>query len=386
MNSRERVLAAINHQPVDRVPTDIWATGEVMDRLKAHFGSLDAAMDFLHIDGIHGVSARYAGPSLGAFPPGTDESSAVFYGIWGMRLRRQEYVSDMDQEAWDVAQETRDVAQDALDSAPEQSRGVYLEQANFPLADCKTLDDLEAFPWPSADWFDYSGMRQEAEKLHRNKAVSCGYMAPFYLHNLLRGLETSLMDPHDDAAFTHMLISKICDFEYEYHLRMFEATEGLVDIAQVTDDLGSQAGPMISLKTYREFYKPQHKRFIDLCHQFGIKVFHHDDGSMRAFLPDLIEIGIDILNPVQWTCPGMDMVALKRDFGDALAFHGAVDNQQVLPFGTPEDVRTEVRHCIDALASDGTGYILAPCHNLQVVSPLDNIIAMYDEAYHYGRF
>lgn len=95
-------------------------------------------------------------------------------------------------------------------------------------------------------------------------------------------------------------------------------------------------------------------------------------------------MGIDILNPVQWTCPGMDMAELKRDFGDQVCFHGAVDNQHVMPFGTPEDVRAEVRHCINALASDGTGYILAPCHNLQGHTPLANILAMYDEAWQYG--
>ncbi|MBI4551367.1 MAG: uroporphyrinogen-III decarboxylase-like protein, partial [Candidatus Latescibacteria bacterium] len=111
-----------------------------------------------------------------------------------------------------------------------------------------------------------------------------------------------------------------------------------------------------------------------------------DDGSIRAFLPDLVEMGIDILNPVQWTCPGMDRVELKQEFGDRLCFHGAVDNQRILPFGTPEDVRAEVRRCIDALASDRTGYILAPCHNIQPVTSLDNILAMYDEAWQYGRY
>ena len=135
-----------------------------------------------------------------------------------------------------------------------------------------------------------------------------------------------------------------------------------------------------------ELRKPHLQRFIDLCHGFGIKVFHHDDGAIREFLPDLVDMGIDILNPIQHVCPGMGMEGLKRDFGDKLCFHGAIDNQQVLPFGTPEDVRAEVRYAIDALASDQTGYILAPCHNLQAVTPVENIIAMYDEAGKYGRF
>ena len=211
-------------------------------------------------------------------------------------------------------------------------------------------------------------------------------MAPFYYHNLLRGLETSLMDPHDDPEFSHGLIDRVCGFFFEHHLRMFEACEGLIDIAQVTDDYGSQAGPLISLATFREFYRPWLQRFIDLCHAFGIKVFHHDDGSIREFLPDLVAMGIDILNPVQHTCPGMEREGLKRDFGGKVCFHGGIDNQGILPFGTSADVRREVRRSIDALAPDGTGYILAPCHNLQAVSPVENIVAMYEEAFDYGRF
>jgi uroporphyrinogen decarboxylase len=357
MNSRERVLAAIHHLPVDRIPTDIWATGEVIERLRTHFGTIENAMEQLHIDGLPGVSAEYIGPPFPEFPDGTDQGTAVFYGIWGMRLRKQIYAD-----------------------------GVYLEQANYPLSQAKTIDDLAAFPWPNPDWFDYSRMREQAVKIHQTHAVSCGYMAPFYLHNLLRGLETSLVDPLEDPEFTHFLLQKICDFEYEYHLRMFQACEGLIDVAQVTDDLGSQTGPLIRMKTYREFYKPHHRRFIDLCHNFGIKVFHHDDGSMRLFLPDLVEMGIDILNPVQWTCPNMDMLELKQEFGSRICFHGAIDNQRILPFGTPGEVRAEVRHCIDSLASDKTGYILASCHNIQPITPLENILAMYEEAYRYGRF
>lgn len=351
MTSRERMLAAINREPLDRIPTDIWATTEVWNKLRAHFGTDDDQIrQTLHIDGMTGVNAIYAGPSL----PPCPEGETVDY--WGMRSKPMAYES-----------------------------GVYLEQSFYPLAEAVTIDDLEAYRWPHADWFDYSQMRAAAEEYRKTRVVQCGYMVPFFFHNKLRGLEASLMDPLVDPEFTHHFLNRLCDFFYEHHRRMFEACEGLIDVAQVTDDLGSQTGPLIGLDLYREFYAPHHRRFIDLCHEFGIKVFHHDDGSIRLFLPDLVEMGIDILNPVQWTCPDMDMVELKRDFGDRICFHGAIDNQQILPFGTPEDVRAEVRHCIDALASDGTGYILAPCHNIQAVSPVENIIAMYDEAWHYGR-
>ena len=350
MNSRERVLAAINRQPVDRIPTDIWATAEVLAKLRNHFGEQADVMAELHIDGFKGVSPEYVGPQLPLMPP--DES--VDY--WGMRKRR----------------------------VPHEG-GAYEEQYYYPLAVAQTIDDLNRHTWPDTRWFDYSNMKAKAQEAAKTKAVTCGYMAPFYYHNLLRGLEQSLLDPLLEPDFTHFLVGRISDFFYDHHRRMFEACEGLVDVAQVTDDLGSQTGPLISPELYREFYAPHHKRFIDLCHEFGIKVFHHDDGSCRPFLPLLVEMGIDILNPIQWTCPGMDMVELKTEFGSRICFHGAVENQKILPFGTPEEVRAEVRHCIDSLAVDGTGYILAPCHNLQVITPVENIIAMYDEAWKYGR-
>jgi len=352
MNSRERMLAAINHQPVDRVPTDIWATPEVFAKIHAHFGGPDVDIrEHLGIDGFSGTGPTYIGPEIPMHADGATEN------MWGMRHIANNY-----------------------------SNGVYRVQSFYPLAAAQTIDDLEKYRWPSADWYDYSGMHEVALKRHGTRLVQCGYMAPFLFHNLLRGLELSLMDPFEDAAFTHHLIGRICDFFYEHHRRMFEACRGLIDVAQVTDDLGTQAGPMISVETYNIFYRPHHQRFMKLCREFNIKVFHHDDGACRPFIPGLIEDGINILNPIQWRCPGMDVAALKKDFGKQICFHGGVDNQVTLPHGSVEDVRAEVRHLIDTLASDKTGFILAPCHNFQMVTPMENILAMYDEARRYGTF
>ncbi len=350
MNSRERVLAAINREPVDRIPTDLWATPEVWTKLRDHFGEDADIRAELRIDGMGGVGPKYIGPEIPEMPE--DEAT----DMWDIRRRRTEY-----------------------------NGGVYWEMYYHPLAKAQTIDDLDEYQWPKAGWFDYSEMRAAAELQRKDRVVQCGYMAPFFLHNKLRGLEQSLIDPMLDPELTHEIVRRISDFDYAYHRKMFEACDGLIDVSQVTDDLGSQTGPLISLELYEEFYAPHHKRSIDLCHEFGIKVFHHDDGSNRIFLPSLVEAGIDILNPVQWTCPGMDMDELKAEFGDRICFHGAVENQRILPFGTPDEVRAEVRHCIDSLASDGTGYILASCHNLQVVTPVESIIAMYDEAHNYGK-
>ncbi len=349
MNSRERMLAAINRQSVDRIPTDIWATEEVWAKLRRHFGSNEEAMAGLHIDGMTHISPIYVGPPP---PPMPEGESANF---WGMRHKLVPH-----------------------------NGGTYNEQVFYPLAEARTVADLDAYVWPQADWFDYSQLKGAAETARRERVVHCGYMAPFYFHNLLRGLELSLEDVLLEPELSHEIIRRISDFFYAHHRRMFEVCEGLIDVAQVTDDLGSQTGPLISLKVYREFYAPQHKRFIDLCHEFGVKVMHHDDGDCRPFLPLLVDMGIDMLNPIQWNCPGMDMRELKAEFGQRICFHGGIENQSILPFGTPDEVRAEVRHCIDSLASDGRGYILAPCHNIQVVTPVENIVAMYDEAWRYG--
>ena len=350
MNARERMLAAMDRKPVDRIPTDIWYTPEVHQKLSDHFGSFEAAQEALHIDGIASVISENFCPPL----PPTDPDEMIDY--WSIRRRR-------------VAHGT----------------GAYYEQSTFPLAKAKTVEDLDRYDWPQADWFDYKGMRAAVEQAHEHHAVRCGYMAPLYLHNQLRGLELSLMDPYEDADLTRHLLDRLCGFYYEHHVRIFETCDGLIDLAQVTDDLGTQTGSLLSPDVWRQFYKPHVQRFIDLCHAFGIRVFHHDDGAIRDFLPDLVEMGIDVLNPIQWRCPGMDMAELKRDFGDRIAFHGAIDNQQTLARGTPDEVRAEVRRAIDELACDGTGYVVAPCHNLQPVTSVENIIAMYDEAHQYGR-
>jgi len=351
VNSRERMLAAIHHEPCDRVPTDIWAVPEISDKLRVRFGADADVSALLHIDGMAGVQPKYVGPPIPEL--GKDEIA----DYWQIRSKRMNY-----------------------------GTGDYFEISRNPLADARTIDDLERYPWPRPEWFDCSEMPRAARERRTKQVLQCGYMAPFFQHNKLRGLEQSLIDPLVDPEFTRLLLERSCDFIYRQHRQMFEACEGLIDVTQVTDDYGMQSGPLISLATFREFYKPHLQRFIDLAHEFGMKVFHHDDGAIRDFLPDLVDMGIDVLNPIQWRCPGMDIEGLKRDFGKALTFHGGIDNQRTLPFGSERDVRAEVRRAIDILASDRTGYILAPCHNIQAITPVENIIAMYDEAYRYGEF
>lgn len=350
MNSRERMLAAIHHEKPDRLPTDIWAEPAVWDKLAKHFGSADKALEEMHVDRISWNWVHYIGPALPSVAPGENMN------YWRVKTRA-------------VSHET----------------GFYDEQIEYPLAFAQSVEDLDKYPWPQADWFDYERLKEALIGEHPKHVVMCGNMAPFYMHNTLRGMEQSMIDIYENPEMTHEITRRIAKFFLAYSERIFETCKGLVDLGHMGDDYGSQAAPLISRKVFNQFYSPHLKNYADLCHSHGIKVFHHDDGAIRGLLPDLINLGIDILNPVQWVCPGMELAELKKDFGSKLCFHGAVENQKVLPHGTPDDVRKEVRQCIDSLASDGTGFIVAPCHNIQDFTPVENIIALYEEAHAYGK-
>ena len=349
MNHRERILAAINRQPVDRLPTDIWATPEVWDKLYRHLGitgrsAADRLLlyDRLGVDGIIGIAPPYIGPNL-------TRRDGIRYDEWQMGYRIQEYAT-----------------------------GSYDEQVHFPLAEAKTLADLKAFPWPSPDWYAYDALPKLAAQ-YPGRAIECGYTAIFFWHNRLRGLEQSLVDPLAEPEMTEYLIGRVSEFFTEYHRRCFEALRGKMDITQVTDDFGGQFGLLISPRVFDRFYRPAMQRAIDLAKSFGILVFHHDDGDCRMLIPRLIEMGIDVLNPIQWRCGDWDLATLKANYGDQICFHSAVDNQHTLPFGTPDDVRSQVEMLKATLGSDGTGFIIGPCHNLQPNTSIENILAMYAE-------
>jgi uroporphyrinogen decarboxylase len=373
MDRRARILAAITHQVVDRVPTDMWATPEVQEKLFMYFGIATARdtspggisllgghltrdvaailelWERLDIDGILMVMPPYSGPAL-------PDAGDLRVDEWGMGWRRQGYET-----------------------------GAYSEQVVYPLAQAETIADLEAYHWPDPDWYDYAALPALAARC-RGRAICCGYTAPFYYHNMLRGLELSLMDAILRPEFTQHLTGRLSDFFTEFHRRCFEALHGRADMTQVTDDFGSQNGLLISPRVFDRFYRAPLQRGIDLAKNYGLRVFHHDDGDMRPLLPRLVEMGIDILNPIQWRCGEWDLAVLKTQYGGRVCFHSAVDNQQTLPFGRPADVRAEVQGVIQALASDHTGFILGPCHNLQAVTPIENIIALYDSGREYGRF
>ncbi len=348
MTPRERWLALLASEKPDRVPTDYWATVEVTRRLLADLGcaNSDALYEKLHIDGLDTIGA----PRTVRHFPGDDQAD-----IWGLRSRLVDY-----------------------------GLGAYSEVASHPLADMTRVEQVEEYPWPSPDDHDWDAFRKRAANVTGRRAVRCGGYEPFLLYCSLRGMEQGMMDLLVETELAEAILERIFDYHYRVNQRMFEIADGKIDLTYVAEDLGSQNGLLMGLEQIRRFILPNQKRMADLARSHGIHIFYHTDGAAREVIPDLIKLtGIEILNPIQWRCPGMEREGLVRDFGDKVIFHGAVDNQQTLAFGTAEDVRNEV---LDNLRIFATArWICAPCHNLQAVSPTENIVTMYETIYENGR-
>jgi uroporphyrinogen decarboxylase len=346
VTARERWQAVLNHQKPDRIPTDYWATEEVTDRLKRELGCGDdwALWKRLEVDRLAGVGPRYVGPVE------VEEDR----DMWGVRHRWISYGDGV---------------------------GRYREACEYPLAEAECVEEMERYRWPSADWFDCSDVSRQAEEvLRRGYPLRVGGYEPFLQYCHLRGMERAMMDLGECPEIVDAILDRIVDFYYRLNVRMFEIIgPGRIDVTYVAEDFGTQESLLMSEAMVDRFLKPKMKRMIELAHQFGIKAFHHSDGAIRPLIEGMIAIGIDVLNPIQWRCRGMDRQGLKRDFGDRLVFHGGMDNQQTLPFGRAEDVRKEVLDNLRILGAGG-GYILAPCHNLQPITPTENILTMYHTA------
>jgi uroporphyrinogen decarboxylase len=255
------------------------------------------------------------------------------------------------------------------------SIGEYQEDALHPLGGAATVAEIEAFEWPDAADFDVAALRRSCLEW-KGYPILGATSEPFYLYCRLRGMEQALEDLIARPAIAEAILERIFRFDYALIQRVLREVGDLVDLIYVAEDLGTQESLLISPKTFRQFLKPRMAQLIAMIHSFGARVFHHDDGAIRPLIPELLEIGIDILNPIQWRCRGMDRASLAQSFGNQVVFHGGIDNQNTLPFGSPEDVRREVRENI-AMFSRGRGYIVAPCHNLQANTPTENVVVLY---------
>ena len=345
MTPRERWLAVLRREKPDRVPMDYWTTDEAREKLLRHLGLSDelSMLKRLHIDRPFSVSPRYVGPPI---PSDRD--------VYGIVYRDMDY-----------------------------GTGVYREVAVSPLARYTTVAEIEAnYRWPSPDWWDYSDLPSQVAG-YEEYPIRGGGSEPFLIFKSLRGQEQAFMDLALYPEIVHYCLDQLFELAYQNTLRIYEAIPGKVMITYVAEDMGSQEGLLFSPAQIHEYLLPRMKRIMGLAHQAGAYVFHHSDGGVRRIIPDMIGAGIDVLNPIQWRCKGMGREGLKRDFGDQLIFHGGVDNQYTLAFGSVPEVRQEVLDNLRILGAGG-GYILAPCHNIQAVSPVENIVAMYETGYEYG--
>ena len=348
MTPRERWLALLNRQKPDRIPTDYWATPEVTARLLKDLqcADRDALYEKLHIDGVDVFDPT---PLKSSLPKDPSQD------MWGIRRRKMDY-----------------------------GTGAYNEVEHRPLSGASTVEEIHAYPWPNPDDHDWDDLKAKVKKLSGRRAVRAGGYEPFLLYCAMRGMEQSFMDLMIEPEIAEAILTHIFDYHYRLNARIFEIGHGKIDLTYVAEDLGSQTGLLMGLEPIRRFILPNQKKMADLARSHGIHIFYHTDGSARDVIPDLIEsTGIEVLNPIQWRCPGMEREGLVRDFGAKIAFHGAVDNQQTLPFGTPKDVRDEVMDNLRIFAS--ARWFCAPCHNLQAVSPTENIVAMYETIWEHGK-
>lgn len=342
MTSRERVLLALKHEQPDRTPRDFWAEPPTWNRLFAHVGheDKDRLLDSLGVDVRH-----LEAPS----PPERAVADGLFQNFWGER-----YVYRPT--PW----------------------GPLREDTKGALAGAESLEELEAFNWPTPDCIDRSRLEGQCRR-YEDRALLYGFADIWQRPALVRGWEEMFVDLAERPEWVHFLCRKFTDFYLEDYTRAAEITGGRIDLYLVISDLGSQHGPLISLAMFREFVAPYIREMIERIHHLGGQAMFHSCGMVRPFIPDLIKLGVDVLDPIQPTGPEMGPEGLKRDFGKQLTFHGGMDMQDLLPRATPAQVEAEAqRYC--EVAGAGGGYILGPAHLFQPDVPPENVLAVYRSA------
>lgn len=348
MNAKERVLTAVHLQQADRIPMDFHANPWVYERLHRDLGTSShrellqrLRSDIVDLRGV--VDPIYCGP----VPLSRDLGNGVRENIWGWRQKRVETAT-----GWEDC---------------------YVE---FVLSKATSIEAFEQHLWPSPDWFDFSGFAERLEPW-KEFAVMASGASVFQHPTFLRRFEVLMLDMAMQPELAHWLMDRFTDFYVAFFDRMLTAATGRIDILRAADDLGTQHGLLFSPDMFRTFIKPRLKKLVDMTHSHGVKFMFHSCGAIRPFVEDLIEIGIDILDPLQAAAEGMEPEGLKKDYGDRVCLHGGICTQYLLPKASPVEVKAEVRRRMEILGKGG-GYILAPCHVLQSDVPTENILAMSD--------
>lgn len=261
-----------------------------------------------------------------------------------------------------------------------------------PLKSAVTIDDIEDYAWPDPeDDGQFQGLRERARHLYEDTGFVVGADAikagPLMTALQMRGYEQFFMDLVSEPEFADALLGKITALLMRMWERYLAEVGEYVQIAYVTDDLGTQTSLLLSPKVFRRHIKPRMKELHELIKsRANVKLMMHSDGAVGPLLADFVEMGVDILNPVQTSVRGLeDTAALKESYADRLAFHGSVDVQQLMPNATPEEVRWEVAKRMHDLGRNG-GLVIAPCHNLGPDIPPENLVTLFDAAHELGRY
>lgn len=362
MDSRERVSRALDLQQPDRAPIDLWMSRGFRNKLFSARGtSEEAFLDEHDVDLRYIEGPRYTGPPLRRFSDGTSDD------IWGVRRKT-------------VIVRTAGGVEE------------YEEVYQSPLASAAAAEDINRYAgWPSADWFDYSGIEAQCDRVRdKGRAVvfqgdRMNRVAQLKPAMYIRGVEQILADMVLEPETARAVFANIRRFYLEYAERIFEAAKGKIDIILTGDDFGSQNGPIVSPEMWVRFLGDGFASYAALARSYGARVVHHTCGSVRPIIPLMIERGLDALQSIQPEASDMDPAALKQEFGGRIAFHGGISIQRTMPFGTPEDVRREVKNRMETLGKGG-GYILCTAHNIQADTPLENLDALLDAYRRYGAY
>jgi uroporphyrinogen decarboxylase len=368
---RERLLAAVDHREPDRVPLGAYTMTDVCYRnLRRHLGLPERPM-------------QYSGDVSDVVVPHEDVLTHF----------------DLDSRDVQVASDTPRAATSESDQYYENDLGVgfrkygvyYYFPVGHPLAGERTVKDVEQYPWPDPASGSIDAVVDEARRLRAETdyALVMGVGGTFFAYAWFLCGDDWFIDLATNAPFVDALLDKLLEIDLARAERLFDALgpDGLDVAICTTDDMGMQTGLLVSPEVYRRFVKPRHKAFFDYVRsRSNTRLFMHCDGEVYDLIPDFVDVGVDILNPVQVECPKMgDTARLKREFGADLAFWGAINIQQTLTFGTPAEVRDEVRRRIEDLAPGG-GLVLTPRWALRPEVPPANICAVYEAAAEYGRY
>ncbi len=371
MRHRERILSALRHEEPDRVPVDLGSTLATtltigaQRRLREHLG-LPADLPVT----VLSKRSQTVVPDEAILERFRIDSRPLLLGAPDQRPDRPANGGGFIDEfgvTW-----TRPTG------------GHYLNtDGPFHRLDEPALRDIDRFDWPDpADPGRYRGLRRRARALHEGTEyaviLTLG-VGPVHQAQFMRGYGEWLADLVACPAFAEGLLERYTEFLVEVARRALSEAADYIDIVMFGDDVGTQRSTLVRPEHYRRFIKPYHRRIVEAIQAFGKPVFYHTCGSVAALVGDFVDIGIDILNPIQVAAAHMDTAQLKRDYGRELVFWGAIDNQHVLPNGTPDEVRAEVRRRLADLAPGG-GYVLAAAHNIQADVPPENVVAMFDEA------